>query len=99
MIVLRMKEDCTMPDIFGERLRTMREHRRLTLRGLSTLARVPVSTLSAVETGERPGLGVTMATGKRLACALGVTLDYLGGMYEEPSTTAHPKAPALHRQG
>jgi transcriptional regulator with XRE-family HTH domain len=47
------------------------------------MARVPQSTLSAVETGSRGGGNLTLETGKRLARALGVTMDYLAGMYED----------------
>jgi transcriptional regulator with XRE-family HTH domain len=72
-----------MIDRIGKRLKRLRQTRGLTLRQLASMARVPQSTLSAVETGSRGGGNLTLETGKRLARALGVTMDYLAGMYED----------------
>ena len=68
---------------FGERLKRLREKQSLGLRELARTAIVPVSTLSALESGTRTGDGLTMATAKRLARTLGVDLNYLGGFYDE----------------
>lgn len=74
-----------MADSVGERLKRLRHSRGFTLRQLAELAQVPQSTLSAVETGARAGSKLTLETGKRIARALGVTLDFLSGMYEDES--------------
>ena len=72
-----------MTDAVGTRIRRLREKHGLTLRALATRAGVPASSISAVEQGTRAGARLSLATGKKLALALGVTLDYLAGMYEQ----------------
>jgi transcriptional regulator with XRE-family HTH domain len=72
-----------MTDSIGERLKRLRKSRGLTLRQLAGLAHVPQSTLSSVETGARAGGKLTLETGKRLARALGISLDVIAGVYEE----------------
>ena len=67
----------------GKRIAKMRERRGLTPSELAKRANIPLSTLSVVERGIRKGEGLTVATAKRLAEALGVTLDYLAGVYED----------------
>jgi transcriptional regulator with XRE-family HTH domain len=54
----------------------------LTLRALAQKAGVPLSSIYGVEAGTRLGARLSLETGKRLALALGVTLDYLAGMHE-----------------
>ena len=76
-------EDRHVADSVGKRIRRLRRAKALSLRQLAKQSGVPQSTLSAVETGARGGRNLTLDTGKRLAKALGVTLDYLAGMYEE----------------
>jgi XRE family transcriptional regulator of biofilm formation len=67
--------------MIGERLRRLRTKRGLSVRQLARLAEVPHETISRVENNQQqyPSLPVAM----RLSRALGVTLDYLAGMYEE----------------
>ena len=72
----------------GERIAKMRERRGLTASALAKRAHIPLSTLSVVERGIRKGEGLTVATAKRLAEALGVTLDYLAGVYEDEEEEA-----------
>jgi transcriptional regulator with XRE-family HTH domain len=68
----------------GERITHLRLRKGiLTQAELARLAGVPLSTLSYVERGLRDGAGLSVATAQRLAKALGVTLDYLTGMYAE----------------
>ena len=67
----------------GERIATQRARRGLTPSELAKRAKIPLSTLSVVERGIRKGEGLSVATAKRLAEALGVSLDYLAGMYED----------------
>jgi transcriptional regulator with XRE-family HTH domain len=77
------KEIICMTDPIGERLKHLRQSRGLTLRQLAGLASVPQSTLSSVETGARAGGKLTLETGKRLARALGISLDVIAGVYED----------------
>jgi transcriptional regulator with XRE-family HTH domain len=72
-----------MTDSIGERLKHLRKLRGLTLRQLAGLAHVPQSTLSSVETGARAGSKLSLETGKRLARALGISLDVIAGVYED----------------
>lgn len=78
-----MKRNDSIIDSVGARIKLKRAQRGLSLRQLATLAAVPQSTLSDVETGRRGGKNLTIETGRRLAAALGVTLDYLAGAYAE----------------
>jgi len=71
-----------MPDAVGKRIRRLREKHGLTLRALAAKAGVPTSSINAVEQGTRAGARLSLETGKKLALALGVTLDYLSGMHE-----------------
>jgi transcriptional regulator with XRE-family HTH domain len=80
-----------MPDTLGARLKQLRQHHGMSLRQLAQTAQVPASTLSAVERGTRAGANLTIATGQRLAHALGVTLDALADM--EADAHANTSAP------
>jgi len=71
-----------MTDSVGNRLRHLRRARGFGVRELATLAQVPQSTLSQIENGKRPGSGMSLETGKRLARALGISLDVIAGVYE-----------------
>ena len=83
-----------MTDSIGERLKHLRKSRGLTLRQLAGLAHVPQSTLSSVETGARAGGKLTLETGKRLARALGISLDVIAGVYEEEADEVDADATA-----
>lgn len=89
-----------MTDSIGERLKRLRKSRGLTLRQLAGLAHVPQSTLSSVETGARTGGKLTLETGKRLARALGISLDVIAGVYEEEDgeMDADATPPAKHQR-
>ena len=82
--------------MIGERLRRLRGKRGLSVRQLARLADVPHETISRLENNQQrhPSLPVAM----RLAKALGVTLDYLAGMYEEEQDEEEP-APAVANEG
>ncbi len=86
-----------MTDAVGKRIRRLREKQGLTLRALATKARVPTSSINAVEQGTRAGARLSLETGKKLALAFGVTLDYLSGMHEELGQ-ADEDAPAPEAQ-
>lgn len=81
-----------MADAVGERIKKLRLSRKLTLQQLADVADVPVSTLSAIETGARFGKNLTLETGKRLARALGISLDVIAGVYPEAETESQLKA-------
>ena len=76
-------EEVSLMRTMGERIAKIRERRGLTPSELARRAKIPLSTLSVVERGIRKGDGLSVATAKRLAETLGVTLDYLSGMYED----------------
>ena len=57
-------------------LKVWREHRGLTQQALAHAAGLPQSTIARLESGERKG---TVAQMRRLAHALGITLDTLCG--------------------
>ena len=86
-----------MTDAVGKRIRRLREKQGLTLRALATKAGVPTSSINAVEQGTRAGARLSLETGKKLALAFGVTLDYLSGMHEELGQ-ADEDAPAPESQ-
>jgi transcriptional regulator with XRE-family HTH domain len=88
-----------MDDIIGNRLAMLRKKRGLSLRQLALLSDVPQGNLSSIENGKRIGGRLSLLSGKRLAQALGVSLDYLVGMYDDddhaglPTDTATPSVP------
>jgi transcriptional regulator with XRE-family HTH domain len=61
----------------GERLRQCRERLGWTMRHLARVSGVNVSVISKIESGKQPG--VMLGIGRKLAEALGVSLDELGG--------------------
>ena len=78
---------------FGERLKRERQKRGYSARQLARLAGVPPATIVKVESGEReyPSLPAAL----KIAQALGVTLDYLAGAYEDEDSQHLSAAVAL----
>jgi transcriptional regulator with XRE-family HTH domain len=70
---------------FGDRLRKRREDLRLSQQQLSETSGVRRATISDLETGKRST--VTTDTAKALARALGVSVDYLIGTWDEDATS------------
>lgn len=66
---------------FGERLHQLRKDKKWSQRELARRARVNFAVISRLESGDRMFPSIPVA--KRLARTLGVTLDYLCGMYED----------------
>jgi transcriptional regulator with XRE-family HTH domain len=71
------------PDAVAKRLEKARIARGLSLKELSKRSGVSQSTLSSVKTGHRQGANLTLETGRRLALALGVSVDWLCGLWAE----------------
>src|SRR4029434_4138279 len=69
-----------MADLVRERLQRLRQQRGLTLQGLAALAQVSPSQIWNIESGMRTVARLSLAVAKRLAVALGVSLDYLAAM-------------------
>jgi transcriptional regulator with XRE-family HTH domain len=67
--------------IFGQRVTRMREKRRMTQQELASQAQTTYQTIWRIENGKHAEPGIYIAT--RIARALGVSLDYLCGVYEE----------------
>ena len=66
----------------GIRMKLWREKKGWGQRELARQALVHVSQISRLESGKRDKIDLDAAV--RLARALGVSLDYLAGMYDEP---------------
>jgi transcriptional regulator with XRE-family HTH domain len=85
----------------GERIKRLRERRDWNQRELARRAQVDHAWIYRLENGERHNISLEAA--KRLATALGVSLDVLAGMHEEElgrdpgpeaSTAPAPRPPA-----
>jgi transcriptional regulator with XRE-family HTH domain len=70
-----------MSSTFGERLRHERLKKALGVRQLETLAGIPHGVVSRLESRTRAYPSIPV--GIRLARVLGVSLDYLAGVYDE----------------
>ena len=77
----------------GERLRTERQKKGWSQRELARRARVRHATIVEIETGARTETRTDIA--RRLAIALGVTVDYLVGMYETDEAQREATTAAL----
>ena len=66
---------------FGERLRQFRELAKMNQIELAKRANIPQPIISAVESGRQKS--VNLDTARRIARALGVTLDMLAGPEDE----------------
>jgi len=85
----------------GERIEQLRTRKGLSQSALAEKAKVPLSTINMVEAGVRKGEGLRVATVRKIAWALGVTLDELCAMHElyegedselEPTTASQDAA-------
>jgi len=72
----------------GERVQQRRQHLRWTQEDLARESGVPQATISRIEKGQRRNPGADVI--RRLARALGVTADWLIGMYEEEQDEDEP---------
>lgn len=83
-------EICLM-DIFAQRLRAQRELLGLSQMELAKRADLDSPLISNLESGKRAGL--TLAHARRLARALGVSLDNLAGTWEDPAIWDNAEVP------
>jgi transcriptional regulator with XRE-family HTH domain len=74
----------------GERVEQLRSKRGMRQSALAEAAHVPLSTINMLEAGVRSGEGLRVKTARRIANALGVTLDFLCGPYEEDDSEFEP---------
>jgi len=79
------------PDIVGRHVRQLRLARKLTQMDLAELSGITQSTLSEIERGTRQGGGLTLRAARRLAFALGVSLDALAGTPADDEDEEHTK--------
>lgn len=68
-------------ETMGSRIKKWRVRRGMSQRQLASAAGVDVSWISRLETGDR--LNISLDGAKRICQALGISLDYLAGMYDE----------------
>lgn len=78
-------------DIFAQRLRAQRELLGLSQMELAKRADLDSPLISNLESGKRAGL--TLAHARRLARALGVSLDNLAGTWEDPALWDNAEVP------
>jgi transcriptional regulator with XRE-family HTH domain len=76
-------------DAIGERIKRLREARGMSQRQLSKATKLPQSLLSQIENGVRPGSGMRVDAARRIAFALGVSLDALVGTPVDESVSEH----------
>ena len=77
----------------GERLTRLRTRRQISQSALANASGVPLSVINMLEAGIRSGENLRVETARKLANALGVTLDRLCGVDEE--SEIEPAALAL----
>jgi transcriptional regulator with XRE-family HTH domain len=68
---------------FSQRLKQVRERRGFSQNGLAKTSGVAQAIIQRLEAGTRDVERLSVGVARRLARALGVSLDYLIGMYEE----------------
>jgi transcriptional regulator with XRE-family HTH domain len=74
--------------LFSQRLRQLRERRGYSQNGLAKASGVSQAIVQRLESGVRGVDHLSIGVARRLARQLGVSLDYLVGMYEEDETEA-----------
>ena len=79
---------------FRQRLEELRKRRGWTQYQLAQMSGVPRQVIARLESGTRQSENMTVGVARRLARALGVSVDHLIGMYDDDSEVA-PTALAL----
>ena len=67
----------------GQRIKQLREKRGFSQRSLAKQAGIPQPVIQRFEAGSRNAEHMSVAYAKRIARVLGVSVDYLIGMYED----------------
>jgi len=67
----------------GQRIKQLREKRGFSQRSLAKQAEIPQPVIQRFEAGSRNAEHMSVSYAKRLARVLGVSVDYLIGMYED----------------
>ena len=67
----------------GQRIKYLREKRGFSQRFLARQAGIPQPVIQRFEAGSRNAENMSVTSAKRIARALGVSVDYLIGMYDE----------------
>ena len=75
---------------FNVRLKQLRERRGFTQNGLAKASGVAQPVIQRLEAGARDVEHLSVGVARRLARALGVSVDYLIGMYEENEDEDEP---------
>ena len=83
--------------IFGQRVTRMREKRGMTQQELAAKAQTTYQTIWRIENGKHAEPGIYIAA--RIARALGVSLDYLCGVYEDEAEDSELLAAAVAMVG
>ena len=83
------------PDIVGRRIRTLRKARGLTQAQLAEATGLPQSQISQIESGARLGSTIQLDAARRLAFALGVSLDAVAGVPTDVESELVPAAADL----
>jgi transcriptional regulator with XRE-family HTH domain len=78
---LERKEVC--PVTISERITYLRKKKGVSQAELARQCQMPQSTLHSYESGARSAESMQIHTTKRMAAVLGVSLDYLCGVYDE----------------
>jgi transcriptional regulator with XRE-family HTH domain len=79
----------------GQRIQRRRQHFAWTQEDLARESGVPQATISRIEKGQRKNPGADVV--RRLARALGVTADWLIGMYDEDEEDKETTLPGIKR--
>jgi transcriptional regulator with XRE-family HTH domain len=78
------------PETLGDRIKTWRLKKGLSQKQLAKEARLDIAWISRLENGHRDN--ISLQTARRLAQALGVSVDYLAGTYTDPDRVAAMQA-------
>lgn len=70
-------------ETIGKRTTRVRIRRQMSQSALARAAGVPLSIINMLEAGVRSGERLRVETARKIANALGVTLDYLCGVHED----------------
>jgi transcriptional regulator with XRE-family HTH domain len=82
-------------ETIGERTTRLRTKRAMSQSALARVAGVPLSVINMLEAGVRSGEKLRVETARKIANALGVTMDYFCGIHEGEDSELLPTLPGL----